>query len=145
MLEANYRGHHAEVFSPTSPPQKKVFAQKFSKFSQNSSVLPKKGLQNFVSHVLWLAPALRWNNIAHDLGPFLTSQKIVLSSIRGLAGFEAENLTFKDNDFKLCPRGQERPKGLHLCCLVNFTKHLATQLSEPEISHFIMNQPQNSW
>ena len=33
--------------------------------------------------------------------------------------FEAKNLTFeaKAKDFKMCPRGQARPRGLHLCWL----------------------------
>ena len=32
-------------------------------------------------------------------------------------GFEAKDLTFeaKAKDFKICPRGQGRPRGLHLC------------------------------
>ena len=35
---------------------------------------------------------------------------------RGLAGIEAKDLTFeaKAKEFKMCPRGRERPRGLHL-------------------------------
>ena len=49
------------------------------------------------------------------------STKIVLSSsrghrnFRGLVGFEAKDLTFEAKDFKMCPRGQGRFRGLHLC------------------------------
>ena len=48
----------------------------------------------------------------------------MLSSSRGQANFrgleaKAKDLTFEAKDFKICPRGrprgQERPRGLHLC------------------------------
>ena len=45
------------------------------------------------------------------------NSKIVLSSSRGQANFrglEAKDLTFEAKDFKMCPRGQGRPRGLHL-------------------------------
>ena len=64
------------------------------------------------------------------LHKILTFQKLVLSSSRGQANFRGleasrprpKDLTFeaKAKDFKLCPRGrprgQGRPRGLHLCC-----------------------------
>ena len=36
---------------------------------------------------------------------------------RGLAGFEAKDLSFaaKAKDLKMCPRGQGRPLGQHIC------------------------------
>ena len=39
--------------------------------------------------------------------------KILLSSSRGQANFRG--LEAKAKDFKMCPRGQGRPRGLHLC------------------------------
>ena len=56
-----------------------------------------------------------------------TVQKIVLSSRRGQGNFrgleaKAKALIFeakaKAKDFKMCPRGQGRPRGLHLCSVV---------------------------
>ena len=53
------------------------------------------------------------------LHKILTIQKIVLSSSRGQANFRG--LEAKAKDFKMCPRGrprgQGRPRGLHLCIL----------------------------
>ena len=83
--------------------KKKYFAQKFSKFSRNFWRSHKKNKQiglfprirkcskiscvkNVFSQVLRRAP--RRNNIAHDLDPFSTRQKMVLSSIREQGIFE---------------------------------------------------------
>ena len=59
--------------------------------------------------------------IFQALHKILTIQKIVLSSSRGQVIFrgleaKAKDLTFeaKAKDFKICPRGQGRPRGLHL-------------------------------
>ena len=122
------QGHNAEVFSKKKKvfaktvanlfPQQtgdlkkqKVFALKFANFHKIQALF-----QKFFSQVLLRAP--RRNNIAHNLGSFSTSQKIVLISrkehFRGLACFKAKDLTFGAKDFKLCPRGQRRPRGLHL-------------------------------
>ena len=67
----------------------------------------------FFSQALWHSS--RRNKIGHDLGPFSTRQKNSAKKyfnktehFGGLAGFEAK-------DFKLCSRGQGRPRGLHLC------------------------------
>ena len=68
----------------------KVFSHKFAIFSQMS------GAKNFFLRVLRRAP--RQNNIAHDFGPFSTSQKIVLFSNLGQDIFE---------DLKLRGHGQE--------------------------------------
>ena len=46
------------------------------------------------------------------LHKILTIQRIVLSSSRGQANFRG--LEAKAKDFKMCPRGQGRPRGLHL-------------------------------
>ena len=105
MLKALDQRHNAEVFS------KKQYKQSLLKIFAKRRRSQKKGLrpqirnfstkfvhQNFFSQVFW--SVLRRNNIAHDLGPFSTCHKVVLSSsrghIRGLAGFKAK-------DFKLCP------------------------------------------
>ena len=41
-------------------------------------------------------------------------------------GFKAKDLTFeaKAKDFKMCPRGQGRSRGLHLCWMVSIKKNL---------------------
>ena len=69
-----------------------------------------------------------FQKIFQPLHKILTFQKILLSSSRGQANFrgleaKAKDLTFeakaKAKDFKICPRGrprgQGRPRGLHLC------------------------------
>ena len=40
------------------------------------------------------------------------------ANFRGLEASEAKDLTFEAKDFKMCPRGQGRPRGLHLWCVV---------------------------
>ena len=58
-----------------------------------------------------------FQKIFQALHKILTIQKIVLSSSRGQANFrglEAKDLTFEAKDFKMCPRGQGRLRGLHL-------------------------------
>ena len=110
ILEAKDQGHKrkcspkkkkkrsSQKFFKRSPKKKKRSSQKFFKRSPQKNVFHK----NF--------QALLKN---------LTIQKIVLSSSRGQANFrglEAKDLTFeaKAKDFKMCPRGQGRPRGLHL-------------------------------
>ena len=84
MFEAKHQGHSAEVFTKKKEINKKnikkVFAHKFASFSQNTSV------KNCFSWVLWCAP--RRSDVAHDLGPFSTSQKTVLFLSRGQGIFE---------------------------------------------------------
>ena len=53
-----------------------------------------------------------FTKIFHALHRILTIQKIVLSSSRGQANFRG--LEAKAKDFKICPRGQGHPRGLHL-------------------------------
>ena len=95
-------------------PKKKVFAQKIRKLFAKFRRSPKKeGLRSKIlkfsskfkrfskkkrslkifSQVLWRAP--KRNNIAHNLGSFSTSQKIVLSSSRGQDIFEDLTKDFK--------------------------------------------------
>ena len=56
------------------------------------------------------------------------------ANFRGLEGLEAKakDLTFeaKAKDFKMCPRGQGRPRGLHLC---HFLTDLADNLILPHM------------
>ena len=66
--------------TPKLSPKKKVFASKIQAISKK-----KLSLEKF-SQAFWRSP--RRNKIGHDLGPFSTSQKIVLSSSRGQGIFE---------------------------------------------------------
>ena len=104
MLEAKAKdqGHKAKC-SPKKKKKKKRSSQKFFKRSPLKNVFQK---------------------IFQALHKLLTFQKIVLSSSRGQANFrgleaKAKDLTFeaKAKDFKMCPRGQGRPRGLHLWLL----------------------------
>ena len=77
---------------------KKTFSKKFFKRSPQKNVFQK---------------------IFQALHKILTIQTIVLSSSRGQANFrgleaKAKDLTFEAKDFKMCPRGQGRPRGLDL-------------------------------
>ena len=80
-------------------------SQDFRKLQAISKKTKKKGFRSqihkfstkFVRQKLFLQVLLRAprrNNIAHDIGTFSTDQKIVLSSSRGLAGFEAKAKDF---------------------------------------------------
>ena len=120
MLKATDQGHKAQVFSKI----KKVFAQKNSQICcEISGVLQKKKI--FAKkHRQFSTKFQAKKKKGQDFSPFLTNQKIVLSSteaghLRGLVSFEAKNkdLTFdaKAKDFKICPRSQGRPQGLNLC------------------------------
>ena len=89
-----------KVFTISGDLQKKRPSQKFFKRSPRKNVFQK---------------------IFQPLHKILTIQKILLSSSRGQANFrgleaKAKVLTFeaKAKDFKMCPRGQERHRGLHL-------------------------------
>ena len=74
-----------------SVPPKKRSSQKLFRRSQQENVFQK---------------------IFQALHKILTIQKIVLSSSRGQANFRG--IEAKAEDFKMCPRGQGRPRGLHL-------------------------------
>ena len=96
MLEAKTKdqGHKRK-----SSPKKRVFRKIFQAISRGNR-FPKKFLG---------APQT------------FNTQKIVLSSSRGQRNFrgvevKAKDLNFeaKAKDFKMCPRGQGRPQGLHL-------------------------------
>ena len=94
-----------------SPKKKKRSSQKFFKRSPLKNVFQK---------------------IFQALHKILTFQKIVLSSSRGQANFRG----LEAKDFKMCPRGrprgQGRPRGLHLCL-----KLQNTVLKNRETKHFI--------
>ena len=105
MLEAKAKDQgHKRKCSP--PPKKKVFTKIFQAISKK-----KRFLKNFSS-----APQ-NFNNSKNTAvleprtGQFLRTW-----------GLEAKDLTFeaKAKDFKICPRGQGRPRGLHLCYLQYF-------------------------
>ena len=89
--------------------KKKVFTKNF----QAISIKKKRSSHNFFKR----SPQNNvFQKIFQALHKILTIQKIVLSSSRGQANFrglEAKDLTFKAKDFKMCPRGQGRPRGLH--------------------------------
>ena len=80
-------------------------SQVFRKLQAISKKTKKKGFRpqihkfctKFVRQKLFLQVLLRAprrNNIAHDIGTFSPGQKILLSSSRGLAGFEAKAKVF---------------------------------------------------
>ena len=89
-------------------PKKRSSLKMFASFPQTSGNLKKNKKKGFrpqihkfstklVRQKLFLQVLLRAprrNNIAHDIGTFSTGQKIVLSSSRGLAGFEAKAKDF---------------------------------------------------
>ena len=122
--------HRSDLQKKLLNKNKKDFAPKFGKFFGNFKRSPgKKMFSKFFSEALWRSSIRK--KIGRDLGLFSTSQKIVLSSSRELAGFEANA-----KDFKLCPRGQGCPQGLHHCSLTNDIK-----LDDPklrECAHFIL-------
>ena len=106
------QGHKAQVLSKK---KKKVFTKIFQAISKKKK--KKRSSQKFFKR----SPLKNvFQTIFQALHKILTFQKLVLSSSRGQANFrglEAKDLTFeaKAKDFKLCPRGQGRPRGLHLC------------------------------
>ena len=64
-----------------------VFATKFRILSGYSKRSPGNNMSSKIfSQALWRSSS--WNKIGHDLGPFSTSQKTVLSSSRGHGIFE---------------------------------------------------------
>ena len=95
MLETKDQGHNADGIS------KKVFASKFRKFSENFKRSSEKKMSSKVFSQAFLRSSRR-NKIDHDLGPFSTSQNLVLSSSREQGIFEDLGLEAKAKDFKLC-------------------------------------------
>ena len=89
-----------------SPKKKKRSSQKFFR----RSLKKKRSSQKFSKR----SPRKNvFQKIFQALHKTLAIQKIVLSSSRGQANFRG--LEAKAKDFKMCPRGQGRPRGLHLC------------------------------
>ena len=91
-----------KIFQAISKKKKKRSSQKFFKRSPQKKRFPK----NFSS-----APQ-NFNNSKNSA--VLEPRTDQFSRTRGL---EAKDLTFeaKAKDFKMCPQGQGRPRGLHLC------------------------------
>ena len=97
--------------------QKKRSSQKFFRRSPKKRSSQKFFKQSPQKNV--------FQKIFQALHEILTIQKILLFSSRGQANFreleaKAKDLTFEAKDFKMCPRGQGRPRGLHLCYLSLF-------------------------
>ena len=92
MLEAMDQGYKRKC-----SPKKKIFTKIFQALSRK-----KRFPKNFSG-----APQT-----------FNNSNTVVLESRNGqfsrTSGFEVKDLTFEAKDFKMCPRGQARPRGLHL-------------------------------
>ena len=93
MLETKDQGHNGKCS------QKKGLCSNFRKLIRKKQAISKKSprpeirkfftnskRKQFFAQILRRAP--RWNNIAHDLGPFSTNQKIVLFSSWGQDIFE---------------------------------------------------------
>ena len=108
MLEAKAKDTSASALRK----KKNVFKRIFQAISKKKK---KRSLQKFFKR----SPQKNvFQKIFQALHKILTIQKLVLSSSRGQANFrglEAKDLTFEAKDFKMCPRGQGRPRGLHLC------------------------------
>ena len=113
------RGQGQECSRPRTQAQvlfekKKVFKRIFQAISKKKK---KRSSQKFFKR----SPQKNvFQTIFQALHKISTIQKLVLSSSRGQANFrglEAKDLTFeaKAKGFKMCPRGQGRPRGLHLC------------------------------
>ena len=146
MLEAKAKdqGHKAQVLSKKKKkrssqkffrrsPKKKKNKKVFTKIFQAISKKKKRSSQKFFKR----SPRKNaFQKIFQPLHKILTFQKILLSSSRGQANFRGleasrprpKDLTFeakaKAKDFKICPRGrprgQGRPRGLHLCFICIF-------------------------
>ena len=112
-LEAKDRNARGQGHKRKCSPKKKRSSQKFFRRSPKK----KRSSQKFFRQ----SPQKNvFQKIIQALHKILTIQKIVLSSSRGQANFRG--LEAKAKDFKMCPRGQGRPRGLHLwflcarCC-----------------------------
>ena len=107
--KANYQGHKRKC-----PQKKKVFRKNFQAISKKRSLekIFRRAIEKTVLQ-----------KIFQGLHKLLTTQKILLSSTRGQGSFRRleasrpRTLTFEAKDNKISPRGQERPRGLHLCQL----------------------------
>ena len=99
MLEAKDQGHKAQVLSKKKKKRSsQKFFRRFPKKKRSSQKFFKRSPLKNVFQTIFQA-----------LHKILTFQKIVLSSSRGQANFRG--LEAKAKDFKLCPRGQGRPRG----------------------------------
>ena len=113
-----------KIFQAISKKKKKEKKRSSQKFFRRSPKKKKKEKKRSSQKFFKRSPQKHvFQKIFQALHKILTIQKIVLSSSRGQANFrglEAKDLTFeaKAKDFKMCPRrrprGQGRPRGLHL-------------------------------
>ena len=104
----------AQVLSEKKKGLHKNFSGDLQKKKRSSQKFFKRSPQNNV-----------FQKIFQALHKILTIQKIVLSSSRGQANFRGleasrprprtSKCVLEAKDFKMCPRGQGRPRGLHLC------------------------------
>ena len=118
MLEAKDQGHKRKC-SPKK--KKKRSSQKFFRRSPKK----KKKKKVFTKIFQAISPKKRFpNNFSSAPQNFNNSKNSAVLEPRtgqfsrtwGLeAKAKAKNLTFEAKDFKMCPRGQGRPRGLHLC------------------------------
>ena len=76
-LEAKDKGHNAQVFSKKRT-KKKVFAQKHHKFSAKFQVFPNRKKKIFAQKIQIFYEISDQAKKGHDLGPFLTNQKVML-------------------------------------------------------------------
>ena len=101
-----------KIFS-RQPPLKKDIRARRRRFSAKIRRSPKKkGLRRISSRFVPLSKE-KWKE-GHGHGQFLQIKKSAVLEPRTehfwrLVGFEAK-------DFKTCPQGQGRPRGLYLCC-----------------------------
>ena len=128
MLESKDQGHNAQVFSP-----KKTFWQTDRKFSAKFWAFfgkKNRGLGNFLREDLVLIFRGLFKVFAvfaqkkkgletkkkkgHDLGPFLTYQKLVLTSAEDTAFLRTFRLRGQGQGLQMCPRGQEHSRGINL-------------------------------
>ena len=113
-LQKKKKGLHKNFSGDLQKKKKKKGLHKYF-----SSDLQKKKKKKRSSQKFFKRSPLKnvFQKIFQALHKILTFQKIVLSSRRGQANFRG--LEAKAKDFKMCPRGrprgQGRPRGLHLC------------------------------
>ena len=143
MLEAKDQGHKRKC-----SPKKKIFTKIFQAISKKKKVFTKtfhaistkkRFPRNFSS------PPQNFNDSKNSA--VLEPRTGQFSRTLGLEA-KAKNLTFeaKAKDFKMCPRGQRRPRGLHLCkilinqCYFRRTKILA-QLADLRLCTLMSLRP----
>ena len=113
MLEAKAKdqGHKRKC-----SPKKKRSSQKFFRRSQKKKKVFTKIFQAISTKKRFpkkfLSASQNFNNSKNSA--VLEPRTGQFSRTWGLEA-KAKDLTFEAKDFKICPRGQGRPRGLHLC------------------------------